>query len=236
MEVIIKIKNFLKYHNMNSTYDFLKWIKNVGLKYYSIHRYQQIDGWLSLSEAVALYDLARSLENNNPIVVELGSWQGKSTFILAKGLKEKHLPKIFCIDPFNADGDQGSKIQYKKKASIVEDSLKDQFLLNCEIYKMGRFVDVLEGYSYEFSKTWNKPIDFLFIDADHSEHAVNRDYQEWSEFIVKGGFIAFHDVVFDEKSNRWNGPGKVANLYLGKDKRFVLHKYVDSLLVVKRIT
>jgi len=100
---------------------------------------------------------------------------------------------------------------------------------------MKRYVTVLEGYSYEFSKSWNKPINFLFIDADHSEDSVNRDYVEWSKFVIKGGFIAFHDVVFNEESRTWNGPGKVANLYLNKDKRFALHKYIDSLLVVKRI-
>ena len=205
------------------------------VKYYAIHCYKRIDGWITLNEAIALYDIARSLKNMNPRVVELGSWQGKSTFILYKGLNKKQLAEIYCIDPFNADGDCRSKIQYKSKESKKDCSLKDQFLQNCAIYKMNRFVKLLEGYSYEFSKEWNLPIDFLFIDANHSEKAVYQDYLEWSNFVAKGGYIAFHDVLFDEKNGAWSGPGKIFNSYLIKDNRFVLHKYIDSLLVAKRL-
>lgn len=231
----MNLMRLIKKHQYKSIYEFLSWLKNAGLKYYLIHRYQEIDGWLSPNEAIALYDLARSINSESPIVVELGSWQGKSTFVLSKGLNEKHLSKIFCIDPFNADGDLPSKIQYKNKKNSFKLTLKNKFRLNCDIYGMNRFVQILEGYSYEYSKSWSSPIDLLFIDANHSQKAVYKDYIEWSNFVVKGGYIAFHDVLFDVKNKKWSSPGEVVNSYLVKDKRFALHKYVDSLIIARRI-
>lgn len=35
---------------------------------------------------------------------------------------------------------------------------------------------------------------FLFIDADHSYNAVVRDFAEYSNKVVKGGYLAFHDT------------------------------------------
>lgn len=44
----------------------------------------EIDGWLSDSEGKLLYNLAKGVPSKQAIV-ELGSWEGKSTVWLAKG-------------------------------------------------------------------------------------------------------------------------------------------------------
>jgi predicted O-methyltransferase YrrM len=41
------------------------------------------------------------------------------------------------------------------------------------------------------------PVDFLFIDADHSYHGVVTDFKTYSRLVRKGGLIAFHDIVSD---------------------------------------
>ncbi len=38
-------------------------------------------------------------------------------------------------------------------------------------------------------------VDFLFIDGDHTERGVARDYQDYREFVRPGGIIAFHDII-----------------------------------------
>lgn len=37
-------------------------------------------------------------------------------------------------------------------------------------------------------------LDFLFIDGDHGYNGVKADYRMYSQFVKKGGIIAFHDV------------------------------------------
>ena len=41
----------------------------------------------------------------------------------------------------------------------------------------------------------NEPIDFLFIDGDHTYEGVKEDWQMYSPLVRQGGLIAFHDVA-----------------------------------------
>jgi predicted O-methyltransferase YrrM len=40
-----------------------------------------------------------------------------------------------------------------------------------------------------------RPVDFLFIDGDHTEAGVEKDYEDYHELVRPGGLIAFHDIV-----------------------------------------
>lgn len=41
----------------------------------------------------------------------------------------------------------------------------------------------------------NEPVDFLFIDADHSYEAVSRDWANYSPLVRPGGVVALHDTA-----------------------------------------
>jgi predicted O-methyltransferase YrrM len=47
----------------------------------------------------------------------------------------------------------------------------------------------------------NKPIDFLFIDADHTYEGVKKDYELYSPLVSSGGVIAFHDIAQHPKTS-----------------------------------
>lgn len=40
-----------------------------------------------------------------------------------------------------------------------------------------------------------RPVDFLFIDGDHSYNGVKKDFEQYSPLVRKGGLIAFHDIA-----------------------------------------
>lgn len=40
-----------------------------------------------------------------------------------------------------------------------------------------------------------RPLDFLFIDGDHSYEGVARDFELYAPLVRRGGLIAFHDIV-----------------------------------------
>ncbi len=40
-----------------------------------------------------------------------------------------------------------------------------------------------------------RPIDFLFIDGDHSYEGVRQDFDMYSTLVRPGGLIAFHDIL-----------------------------------------
>ena len=51
----------------------------------------------------------------------------------------------------------------------------------------------LRGFSSDIGREFRLPIDFLFIDADHSYEAAKADWQEWFPKVKKNGYVALHD-------------------------------------------
>jgi predicted O-methyltransferase YrrM len=41
----------------------------------------------------------------------------------------------------------------------------------------------------------DKPLDFLFIDGDHTYDGVRTDFEMYAPFVRNGGIVAFHDIV-----------------------------------------
>lgn len=56
----------------------------------------------------------------------------------------------------------------------------------------------VEGANFILSDSndvsWTLPIKVLFIDGDHSYEQVKNDYEKYSPFVVKDGWIFFHDA------------------------------------------
>jgi predicted O-methyltransferase YrrM len=46
----------------------------------------------------------------------------------------------------------------------------------------------------EFSAQWKDPIDMLFIDADHSEESVTKDFDNLAPYVPPCGIILMHDT------------------------------------------
>lgn len=104
----------------------------------------------------------------------------------------------------------------------------------------GAAVNWIYELSLDAVRTWSKPIDFLFIDADHAESACENDWISWSPFVVPGGRVAFHDSAVSPTSHAgedW-GPVLVVNRHfrnpVTKDDKWVIVDEVDSLTVIER--
>jgi len=192
-----------------------------------IRDYRQIDGWLSPDEAWGLYTTARKLPGRST-VVEIGSWQGKSTFCIAKGLRSG---KVYAIDPFNADGcfDTVSGEEYKKRKG--ERDLLSIFRENIKKHGVDNKVEVRKGYSSDFHSEFTS-LDFLFIDGDHSIEGCKNDYDLYAHKLKRGGFIAFHDY-----NNNYPelGPTYVINEIILKSGEFKFFNQFDSLWIGVRV-
>lgn len=51
------------------------------------------------------------------------------------------------------------------------------------------------------------PLDFLFIDGDHSYDGVKRDFELYAPLVRPGGIIALHDIVADYKTRHGRDTG-----------------------------
>ena len=65
----------------------------------------------------------------------------------------------------------------------------------------GARVRTLEGDSHQeafrrrVESALDGPVDFLFIDGDHTEEGVRRDFAMYRPLVRPGGLVAFHDIA-----------------------------------------
>jgi predicted O-methyltransferase YrrM len=145
---------------------------------------QDVDGWLWKEEGEILYKLAQ-LNKNLGVIVELGSYKGKSTICLAQGSKRVNGGKVYALDNFIGDSYIG----------IKKTSFYNQFLSSIEKYSLKEYVESIRGDFSEAAKSWDKPIRLLFIDGSHNYEDVKRDFENWEPKVAPGGIIVFHDAL-----------------------------------------
>lgn len=193
---------------------------------YKYQKYKKIDGWLSENEAFGLFYISFRLPFRSN-VVEIGSWQGKSTYCILSGLKSG---KVYAIDPFNAAGgsDLKSETEYFEKAKNID--LLEKFKININKFLKKKKVEIRKGYSNQFHKEFSQ-INFLFIDGDHSINGCKEDYNLYAPQIVKGGYIAFHDY---DSGNPTLGPTYVVDEIILKENKFTFYKKYDSLWIGRK--
>jgi predicted O-methyltransferase YrrM len=142
-----------------------------------------IFAWMGMRAPLAQHTRAEhealmKYAKNARTIVEIGVAEGAS----AVGLHEAMPPEgtLYLVDPFHLS--RLPVLNFEKRAA--------KRVVNAS----GRARTVwIEEFSQDAVKTWKDPIDFLLIDGDHQEKAVERDWREWSPF-VGAGVVAFHDA------------------------------------------
>lgn len=124
------------------------------------------------------------------VTVELGVAWGFSTFCFAM----PRIGHVYGIDTFEGDqytGDYSGSYEYVLHR-------QEKLLMNDNVtFIKGNFDDVV--------KTWDKKIDILHIDGDHSYEAVKKDYENWIPHLKENGIVLFHDSCVDVLGGRQFG-------------------------------
>lgn len=141
--------------------------------------WQKIRGWLLPTVAEQLYRCTFEASSKG-IVVEVGSFAGKSTVCIARALKDKGgISKMTAID---------SRFQL-------------DFTSNLNQFGVLNLVHTLESPSLAVADTWNQPISFIYIDGHHGKAHAYADFVVWESMVLPGGVIAL-----DDTAGFWIGP------------------------------
>ena len=52
---------------------------------------------------------------------------------------------------------------------------------------------IIKGSAHEVALTFDRAVDLVFVDADHSYDAAKQDWDDWTPKLRSGGVIALHD-------------------------------------------
>jgi len=146
------------------------------------------------------------------IIVEVGSWLGKSAAYLARELQLRgKTNKLFCVDTWA--GDDSLKAQVAEMGG--PDEVFATFLRNMRPL-VGRVMPIHMSSVEAAAQFDNESIAAVFIDADHTYDAVMEDLQSWFPKVRPGGMIFGHDYVPTHPVSRVNVVAAVDEFFRDK--------------------
>jgi predicted O-methyltransferase YrrM len=146
--------------------------------------YARIDSVQIPSEICALFDLLR--EQKVRRACEIGSFLGGTLCMMTRLLPDD--AELFSLDwPEVADGPRPLATRKRFHEGFARKDQRVTVLYGDSHSEetAGRLATLLEG----------RPLDFLFIDGDHSSEGVRQDFELYAPFVRAGGLIGFHDIV-----------------------------------------
>jgi len=124
----------------------------------------------------------------NPIVHEIGSYEGESAEIFAQ---EFPFATIVCIDPWKSGYDDLDDTSHHNFNEVFENFKKrTQYLDNLQY-----FIGVYE----KFIENTYKNVKMVYIDGLHSYEGVKSDIELSLKVLPKGGIISGHDYYEDDE-------------------------------------
>ncbi len=141
------------------------------------------------------------------VILEIGSFKGKSTVGLASVALRYGLGPVITVDPHSGpsitDPDVGPK-----------GSSWDDFRASLHQAGVESAVEAHRAYSRDVAPGWTRPIRFLWIDGDHTYRGAKEDIDLFRSHLVPGAIVALHDVL-----HTFEGPVRVfADELLGSDR------------------
>lgn len=165
---------------------------------------------MSNEDIACLAKLANDAAPN--VAVEIGSWSGGSARILSCFAR-----RVYCIDHWMEDPTQGGLFVPGRFASLKPRERFIEFCRNMEDYLHVTIFPCV-GPSETWAAVWKVPIDFLFIDGNHSYEGCKGDILGFGKHVRPGGVIAGHDY------------GEWPDAVTGQPREFVgVRKAVDEI-------
>jgi predicted O-methyltransferase YrrM len=151
-------------------------------------------------------------------LVEIGVWHGVTTARLRASMDPEG--ELSAVDPF--------------PAGRLGFSMQEQIARRVAGQAQGGAIRWMKMTGAEAARG-HQPVDFVFIDGDHSEEGLLADWRAWSALLEPGGVVALHDSrSTPERAIDDAGSVRVTNEVVLRDPRFELVDAIDSLTVVRR--
>lgn len=159
-------------------------------------RVRAAPGYLTEREARFLA-LAAACSPAPGVILEIGSFKGKSTVGLASVATRCGLGKVVAVDPHTTP-------------SVTDPDLRgqasswDDFRATLRAAGLADAVEAHRAFSRDLARGWDRPIRLLWIDGDHTYAGAKEDLDLFRPHLSGGGIVAVHDVL-----HSFEGPVRV---------------------------
>ena len=158
-------------------------------------------------------------------VVEIGVWHAVTTRRLRAAMAGGG--QLFAGGPYPA-----GKLGFSAQRYIAQREVRQS---NNGTVRWIRSTGAEAGRAFGILK--EAPVDFVFIDGDHTYQGLREDWEAWSGLVAPGGVIALHDSrSTPQRDIEQAGSVRFTRDVILQDARFAVVDAVDSLTVLRRIS
>jgi predicted O-methyltransferase YrrM len=179
---------------------------------------KNVPGYL-LEEEARFLGLVAACTPCEGALVEIGSFKGKSTVMLAKVAEHYGLGPVVAIDPHNFNSPELLELR-----TVPDATSYDEFVKNIQGAGISGLVEAHRAFSKDVAVSWNRPIRFLWIDGDHTYQGAKADFDGFFRHVMPGGVVAFHDALHE-----FAGPIRVFVEDVLRPDRFGAAGFVHSI-------
>ncbi|WP_399938989.1 class I SAM-dependent methyltransferase [Streptomyces sp. BBFR25] len=199
--------------------------------------FEAAKGFMPAHEGRALYAAAVEAGGLGLPLLEVGTYCGRSTVLLADAARRAGVTAL-TVDHHRGSEEQQPGWEYHDPETVdpelgVMDTLP-AFRRTLHRAGLEEHVVALVGRSPQVAAVWNSPLGLVFIDGGHTDEHANADYEGWAPHVADGGLLVIHDV-FPDPADEFTGqaPYRVYLRALASGA-FTEVSATDSLRVLRR--
>lgn len=144
------------------------------------------------------FKILELVEQHRPkVCVELGTWQGASAIPVARAIR-RWGGTLTCVDTWGGAVDDPGTPQPWMLLSCVRNMTQAGVSGN---------IRLIASWTSDAAPWWTEPIDYLYVDADHSYDGVLADLYAWVPHVKPGGLILGDDYgneMFPGVQDAWD--------------------------------
>ncbi|MGW2564001.1 class I SAM-dependent methyltransferase [Streptomyces sp. NPDC001514] len=199
--------------------------------------FEAAKGFMPVREGLALYAAAAEAGALGLPLLEVGTYCGRSTILLADAAREAGTVAV-TVDHHRGSEEQQPGWEYHDP-TVVDPEVGRMDTLPAfrrTLHKAGLedHVIAVVGRSPQVARVWGREVGLVFIDGGHTDEHATNDYEGWAPHIAEGGLLVIHDV-FPDPVDEWTGQAPY-RIYLRalESGAFTEVSVTDSLRVLRR--
>ncbi|MER5253807.1 MULTISPECIES: class I SAM-dependent methyltransferase [unclassified Streptomyces] len=162
--------------------------------------FEAAKGFMPADEGLALYAAAAQAAALGLPLLEVGTYCGRSTILLADAARRAGVTAI-TVDHHRGSEEQQPGWEYHDPATVDPElgrmDTLPTFRRTLHHAGLEEHVIAIVGRSPQVAKAWGGPLGLVFIDGGHTDEHASGDYEGWAPHIADGGLLLIHDVFPD---------------------------------------
>ncbi|MFD5470387.1 class I SAM-dependent methyltransferase [Streptomyces sp. NPDC127105] len=169
--------------------------------------FEAAKGFMPTDEGLALYAAAVTAGRLGLPLLEVGTYCGRSTILLADASRRAGVTAL-TVDHHRGSEEQQPGWEYHDPETVdPEIGLMDTLpTFRRTLHRAGLedHVVALVGRSPQIAALWNTPLGLVFVDGGHTDEHAGADYEGWAPHLAEGGLLVIHDV-FPDPADEFTG-------------------------------